>query len=74
MIDGNTGTDSPGDGFQTHEILDGWGTTNVFRTNTATLNGPGMGYSLTPERANVVECNNTSDTADALSNVTCSAA
>ena len=74
VIDGNTGTDSPGDGFQTHEILDGWGTNNVFRNNTATLNGPGMGYSLTPERANVVECNNTSDTADTLSNVTCSAA
>src|SRR5699024_11419784 len=37
LIEGNTGTASPVDGFQTHEILDGWGTGNVFRGNTADM-------------------------------------
>lgn len=73
LIEGNTGTDSPLDGFQTHEILDGWGTGNVFRGNSAAVNGSGFGYSLTPVRGNVVECSNTaSATGEGLSNVTCS--
>ncbi|MET1064901.1 MAG: hypothetical protein ABWX85_08005 [Arthrobacter sp.] len=57
-IDSNSGQNSPQDGFQTHEIVDGWGTGNVFRNNTAEVNGPGFGYSLTPELGNVVECSN----------------
>ena len=73
LIEGNIGTDSPLDGFQTHEILDGWGTRNVFRSNTANVNGPGFGYSLTPERENVVECNNAASAAEeGTSNVDCS--
>ncbi len=72
LIESNSGVNSPMDGFQTHEILDGWGTDNVFRNNTAALNGPGYGYSLTPERANVVECNNTATgAAEGLTNVDC---
>jgi hypothetical protein len=72
LIEGNTGTTSPMDGFQTHEILDGWGTRNVFRGNTATVDGPGFGFSLTPELDNVVECDNTaSGAAEGLTNVTC---
>jgi hypothetical protein len=59
LIENNTGQNSPLDGFQTHEILDGWGTDNIFRGNTATVNGPGVGFSLTPVRDNVVECSNT---------------
>ncbi|WP_242682632.1 right-handed parallel beta-helix repeat-containing protein [Desertivibrio insolitus] len=58
VIEGNVGRNSPLDGFQTHEILDGWGTRNVFRGNTAEVNGPGFGFSLTPVRENVVECDN----------------
>lgn len=57
-IENNTGRNSPLDGFQTHEIVDGWGTGNVFRNNLADVNGPGFGYSLTPVRGNVVECSN----------------
>jgi parallel beta-helix repeat protein len=73
LIEGNTGTNSPQDGFQTHEILDGWGTNNVFRGNTAEVNGPGFGYSLTPERDNVVECSNAASGAgEGVTNVTCS--
>ncbi|RJT88366.1 hypothetical protein D6T64_10830 [Cryobacterium melibiosiphilum] len=72
IIDGNTGTNAPQDGFQTHEILDGWGTWNVFRNNTADVNGPGYGYALAPERDNIVECNNSaSDAEEGRSNVEC---
>lgn len=73
VIDGNTGTDSPLDGFQTHEIVDGWGTENVFRDNVAEVNGPGLGYSLKPVRDNVVECSNSASAAgEGLSNEPCS--
>jgi hypothetical protein len=57
-IENNSGWNSPQDGFQTHEIVDGWGTRNVFRNNSAEVNGPGFGYSLTPVLGNVVECSN----------------
>lgn len=71
-IEGNAGVDSPLDGFQTHEILDGWGTDNVFRNNTADVNGPGFGYSLTPVRDNVVDCTNqASQAGEGLSNEAC---
>lgn len=73
LIEANIGTNSPLDGFQTHEILDGWGTRNVFRANTAEVNGPGFGFSLTPERDNVVACSNTASNAgEGTSNVPCS--
>ncbi|MBM7505803.1 nitrous oxide reductase family maturation protein NosD [Agromyces aurantiacus] len=72
LIEGNTGTTSPADGFQTHEILDGWGTGNVFRSNTADLGADGLGFSLKPERDNVVTCDNTvSGSGAELSNVEC---
>ncbi|MDQ0734022.1 right-handed parallel beta-helix repeat-containing protein [Arthrobacter agilis] len=72
VIAENTGVNSPQDGFQTHEIVDGWGTENVFRDNDAQVNGPGLGYSLKPVRDNVVECSNTaSDAGEGLSNEPC---
>jgi hypothetical protein len=72
LIEGNAGTAAPDDGFQTHEILDGWGTDNVFRTNTADLTGSGVGFALEPERDNVVACDNTVTGEEAeLSNVDC---
>jgi hypothetical protein len=72
-VEQNTGVDSPLDGFQTHEILDGWGTRNVFSGNTAEVNGPGFGYSLTPVRDNVVTCDNTATNAgEGLANTPCS--
>ena len=73
VIENNTGVNSPLDGFQTHEIVDGWGTRNVFRNNVATVNGEGFGFSLTPQRDNVVSCSNTvTQAAEGFSNVTCS--
>jgi hypothetical protein len=72
LIEGNTGVNSPLDGFQTHEIIDGWGTRNIFRANDAQVNGAGFGFSLTPVRDNVVECSNTASNAgEGFSNVTC---
>ncbi|WAH97264.1 right-handed parallel beta-helix repeat-containing protein [Arthrobacter sp. MMS18-M83] len=41
-IEGNTGAESPRDGFQTHNILLGWGDHNLFRNNTATITGRGQ--------------------------------
>jgi hypothetical protein len=58
IIEDNAGTASPKDGYQVHNILDGWGTGNVFRSNTADVDGSGVGYSITPELDNVVECSN----------------
>jgi len=72
IIDGNTGSGSPGDGFQTHQILDGWGTGNVFQNNVAELSGKGLGFSLKPDLENVVRCDNSvSGTGAELSNVEC---
>jgi len=74
IIEDNTGTDSPLDGFQTHEIgKGGWGTRNVFRGNVANVNGPGFGFSLTPVRDNRVACDNkVSAAGEGYSNVSCS--
>ncbi|MER3386193.1 MAG: right-handed parallel beta-helix repeat-containing protein [Microcella pacifica] len=72
LIEGNVGVDSPQDGFQTHEILSGWGTGNIFRGNSADVSGPGFGFSLTPVLGNVVECSNTASRAgEGVSNVRC---
>jgi hypothetical protein len=72
-IVGNTGTTSPRDGFQTHEILEGWGTGNSFSGNTANVDGPGFGFALTPALDNTVACSNTAtDAAKGLSNIPCS--
>ena len=73
VIENNSGRNSPGDGYQVHSVVDGWGTRNVFRDNTAVVNGPGLGYALRPAGDNVVTCGNTvSSAAEGLSNVTCS--
>jgi hypothetical protein len=60
LIEGNTGTRSPLDGFQVHEIRDGWGQGNVFRSNVADVDGEGFGIATTNARdlGNVVACNN----------------
>lgn len=60
LIEGNIGTSSPLDGFQTHEILSGWGRGNVFRANTATgIAAAGVGFGLRPPLDNKASCDNT---------------
>jgi hypothetical protein len=72
IIEGNQGVNAPTDGFQVHQILSGWGKGNRFRGNTATVNGPGVGFSLTPVQDNVVECSNVVSAAKGgYANVSC---
>jgi Right handed beta helix region len=72
IITGNTGRNSPEDGFQTHETIKGWGTKNVFKDNIAMPNGPGYGFHLTPIAENVVGCDNrVIGAAQGLTNTTC---
>ncbi len=74
LIDGNTGRHSSADGFQTHQILSGWGTGNVFANNTAVVDGPGYGFHITRPLGNILKCSNTVTAARAgVSNITCSA-
>lgn len=72
LVRGNTGTNSPLDGFQTHQILKGWGDHNVFTQNVATVNGPGLGFALRPAESNVVKCDNrVTGAAEGVSNEPC---
>lgn len=58
LIEGNRGTTTRKDGFQTHEIVNGWGTGNVFRRNTIDLaGGDGVGIDDTAG-GNTIECTN----------------
>jgi hypothetical protein len=73
-VEDNTGTSSPEDGFQVHEIVDGWGRGVVFRGN-AVDDVPGLAINVaapsTIRDDTTVTCDN--DAGDAgRSNVTCS--
>jgi hypothetical protein len=75
LIQGNRGRSAPQDGFQTHQIVDGWGTGNVFRDNTAAVDGPGYGFAFHPELGNRLLCDNTvTGAAEGLSNLACTPA
>ena len=74
-IEGNTGTSTPTDGFQVHEVVDGWGRDTVFTGNAA--NGvPELAINVAGPRAirdtTTVSCDNEAgDATDGLSNVSC---
>ncbi|WP_371578283.1 right-handed parallel beta-helix repeat-containing protein [Streptomyces sp. NBC_01314] len=71
LLQGNTGSHSPEDGFQTHKLVNGWGTGNIFKDNTANVDGPGYGFHLTSD-GNKVTCDNKAkDAAEGLANVDC---
>lgn len=73
VIEGNVGIDSLLDGFQVHDVVDGWGQGNVFRDNLATVNGPGYGFAIRSQGTNTVDCSNAvSNAQKGLSNVPCS--
>ncbi|NAS25114.1 hypothetical protein GT755_25955 [Herbidospora sp. NEAU-GS84] len=58
VIENNRGRRTPLDGFQTHEIVDGWGTGNVFRRNVINLSGAkGVGINDTVG-GNTIACDN----------------
>jgi hypothetical protein len=72
-IEGNTGRTTPGDGYQTHEVVKGWGTNNVFKANLAEVSGPGWGFHLAPVSGNKVTCDNkVTGAAKGLANADCS--
>lgn len=74
-IEDNTGTSTPADGFQVHEVTDGWGRDAVFSGNA--VNGvPGLAINVAGPRAirntTTVTCDNEAgDAGDGLSNVPC---
>ncbi|WP_405526548.1 right-handed parallel beta-helix repeat-containing protein [Streptomyces canus] len=71
LLQGNTGSHSPEDGFQTHQLVSGWGTGNTFKGNTANVDGPGYGFHLTSD-GNKVTCDNkATGAAEGLANVDC---
>ena len=76
LVADNQGTSAPQDGYQTHEIVDGWGNKNIFagnkasQINKAPQDGQGVGVGIRPALANVVTCTNTTE-GDPVSNVEC---
>ena len=71
-ITGNTGIHSPQDGFQTHQVADGWGRGNTFSGNEAVVDGAGFGFHFAPVENNRLTCDNKASGATAgLANVTC---
>jgi hypothetical protein len=72
LVQGNRGTSASENGFETHDILPGWGDFNVFRANTGSVDGSGYGIASWPEGSNVVDCSNRlGGTAEGLSNIAC---
>lgn len=69
----NDGSDAPEDGFQVHEIVDGWGLDNVFTGNTAAVNSTGYLVNVTRNgERNTVSCTNTATAAGrGVSSVPC---
>jgi hypothetical protein len=73
LVQGNRGASAAENGFETHDILPGWGDHNVFAANTGVVGGSGWGIASWPEGSNVVRCDNSlADAAEGLSNITCS--
>jgi parallel beta helix pectate lyase-like protein len=72
MIEANVGHNARQDGFQTHEVVTGWGAKNEFRGNTAEVNGAGWGFNFAPPNGNILSCNNkVTGAAKGVANVDC---
>lgn len=72
LVQANRGTSSPEAGFQTHDVVAGWGTDNVFDANRADVGGPGYGFELRPVADNRVTCTNVVENAEeGMSNADC---
>jgi hypothetical protein len=75
-VEGNTGTSSPQDGFQVHEVVDGWGHGALFSGNKV-QDVPGLAINVAGpgglRDSTTVACDNAADGAhEGLSNVECS--
>jgi hypothetical protein len=69
----NVGVNTIGDGFQVHQVYDGWGIGNIFRSNKADIHGTGYAiYVQSHDLRAYVACSNVATGAGAqLSNVPC---
>jgi hypothetical protein len=74
LIAGNRGTRAPVDGYQVHEIVDGFGYRNLFSGNISDVGASGFAIKVTKTKSgNVVRCNNSETGATAgLTNIDCS--
>jgi hypothetical protein len=74
LIAGNRGTRAPVDGYQVHEIVDGFGYRNLFSGNISDVDASGLAIKVTKTRSgNVVRCNNSqTGAAEGLTNIDCS--
>jgi hypothetical protein len=71
-VGANTGRSSIVDGYQTHQILDGWGTGNLFEGNSGQLLASGFGFDFTPVVDNKMTCDNKiAGAGSGLANVAC---
>ncbi|NTW42171.1 MAG: hypothetical protein HGA44_20220 [Cellulomonadaceae bacterium] len=58
-VSDNVGQASPLDGFQTHDVSDGWGTLNAFSGNSGSLtDGEGFLIAMRPVNDNWASCDN----------------
>jgi hypothetical protein len=73
VIANNRGANAPMDGYQVHEIVDGFGYRNLFSGNVSAVDAPGHAIKVTKTRSgNVVLCNNTATGAgQGLTNIEC---
>jgi hypothetical protein len=72
VIEGNRGKKTPQDGFQTHQIINGGGTGNIFRNNIIDLDGgSGVGINDTVG-GNTIACNNKTTSGRLSKNGKCS--
>jgi hypothetical protein len=74
LIADNAGVNAPEDGYQVHEIVDGFGYRNLFINNDSTVDAAGHAIKVTKTHSgNVVRCNNTATgAAEGLSTIPCS--
>ncbi len=74
LIANNRGVRAPFDGYQVHEIVDGFGYRNLFSANISVVNAGGLAFKVTKTKSgNVVRCNNkVTGAGEGLTNVDCS--
>jgi hypothetical protein len=74
LIANNRGVRAPYDGYQVHEIVDGFGYRNLFSANISAVDAGGLAFKVTKTKSgNVVHCNNkVIGAGEGLTNIDCS--
>jgi hypothetical protein len=72
LVQNNRGTSASRSGFQTHQLIQGWGTGNVFDGNSGVVGGSGYGIEFRPVLDNRATCTNSiADAARGPANTPC---